>query len=122
MKKLFSLLFIIPLLGFSQQIIPTPEKVILTNQEFKFKPDLYIKSHPKNSKIESYLANFLEPVINLKYNQKQSNVLELHIDKSLKSINDEGYLLTINKKKILIEAKTEAGIFYGVQSLLQLFS
>ena len=98
MKKLFSILFIIPLLGFSQQIIPTPEKLILTNQEFKFKSDLYITSHPKSSKIESYIADFLEPVINLKHKEKQSNILELHIDKSLKSINDEGYFLTIKKK------------------------
>ena len=120
MKKLFSILFIIPLLCLGQQIIPTPENLILTNQEFKFKPDLYIKSHPKSSKIESYISDFLEPVINLKHKEKQSNVLELQINKNLKSINDEGYFLTIRKKKIIIEAKTEAGLFYGVQSLLQL--
>ena len=70
--------------------------------------------------MKAILADFLEPVINLKYNQKQSNVLELQINKNLKSINDEGYFLTIRKKKIIIEAKTEAGLFYGVQSLLQL--
>ena len=113
MKKLFSILFIIPLLCFSQQIIPTPENLILTNQEFKFKSDLYITSHPKSSKIESYISDFLEPVINLKHKEKQSNVLDLQINKNLKSINDEGYFLTIRKKKIIIEAKTEAGLFMG---------
>ena len=120
MKKLFSILFIIPHLYLGQQIIPTPENLILTNQEFKFKPDLYIKSHPKSSKIESYISDFLEPVINLKHKEKQNYILELQINKDLKSINDEGYFLTIRKKKIIIEAKTEAGLFYGVQSLLQL--
>lgn len=120
MKKIFSILYLIPLLCFTQQIIPTPEKLILTHQEFKFKSDLFITSHPKSSKIEDFIAEFLDPVIKLKHKEKQNNILRLIIDTSLKSINDEGYFLTINTNEIQIEAKTKAGLFYGVQSLLQL--
>jgi len=36
------------------------------------------------------------------------------------SLGDEGYVLKSTKKKILIEAKTEKGIFYGIQTFLQL--
>ncbi len=37
------------------------------------------------------------------------------------SLPSEGYILRINKKRIIIESSTGAGLFYGMQSLLQLF-
>ncbi len=36
------------------------------------------------------------------------------------SIGDQGYILLLNKKGCLIAAKTETGLFYGLQSLRQL--
>jgi hexosaminidase len=36
------------------------------------------------------------------------------------NLSDEGYQLTVNKKNIIIRAKTGKGIFYGLQSLFQL--
>lgn len=36
-------------------------------------------------------------------------------------VNDEGYQLTVNQKQIIIEAPKPAGLFYGIQTLLQLF-
>ena len=43
-------------------------------------------------------------------------------DESLKSqLGEEGYLLGINKNGISIKSATDAGLFYGIQSLRQLF-
>src|SRR5690606_4203687 len=36
------------------------------------------------------------------------------------SIGEKGYLLDVSPTNVLIEANTEKGLFYGVQSLLQL--
>ena len=34
--------------------------------------------------------------------------------------NDEAYTLNVDKKNIIIEAKTSNGAFYGIQSLIQI--
>ena len=36
-------------------------------------------------------------------------------------LGDEGYTLSVTTKNIIIKANKPAGIFYGVQSLMQLF-
>lgn len=36
-------------------------------------------------------------------------------------VKEEGYQLTVNRKQIIIEAPKPAGLFYGIQTLLQLF-
>lgn len=47
--------------------------------------------------------------------------LTLILDKALTSIpSDEGYVLTIYKDKVEISSKSDAGLFYGCQSLEQL--
>ena len=47
--------------------------------------------------------------------------VNLILDKGFNAVNsDEGYQLTITKERVNIVAKTEAGLFYGCQSLEQL--
>ena len=38
-----------------------------------------------------------------------------------KVLGDEGYILEINSKGIILKSATQAGLFYGIQSLRQLF-
>lgn len=45
--------------------------------------------------------------------------INLSIDKEL-DLEDEAYKVDVNAQKVTIVAKTEAGLFYGVQTLLQL--
>ena len=51
--------------------------------------------------------------------QHNSQVIYLLIDKKVKTAK-EGYLLSVNPAAITIRAATSQGMFYGVQSLLQL--
>ena len=48
------------------------------------------------------------------------NSIQLSLDPSLVELEEEGYLLKVDKKGVLIEAPAEAGIFYGMQTLRQL--
>ncbi len=49
----------------------------------------------------------------------KGGVLTLRIG-SRKVTSDEGYLLTVGPKRLAVEARTEAGAFYALQTLLQL--
>jgi len=48
------------------------------------------------------------------------NAILLMVDESEDPLGDEGYDLLVEKKGIRVIAKTTAGIFYGIQTLLQL--
>lgn len=50
--------------------------------------------------------------------EDQSNI-RLLVDENL-SLNDEGYLLEVTPENVIIKAKTPQGIFYGMQSFMQL--
>ena len=55
-------------------------------------------------------------------NSATNATIRLVINKSVDaSIGKEGYQLSVTDKNIIIKANNPAGIFYGVQSLLQLF-
>ncbi|MDO5976983.1 beta-N-acetylhexosaminidase [Flavivirga jejuensis] len=51
---------------------------------------------------------------------KNANIELLIVENKLKNLGDEGYNLEINNKKIQIIAAKPAGIFYSLQTLLQL--
>jgi hexosaminidase len=46
------------------------------------------------------------------------NSVFMSLDTAVK--NDEGYILTVTRKKIIIQAKSAAGLFYAVQTIRQL--
>lgn len=54
-------------------------------------------------------------------NAGPSAAIQLELNKTPdKTIGDEGYKLSVTPKKIVIKANKPAGVFYGVQTLLQL--
>jgi len=77
-----------------------------------------------------YLAGIFEKVAGVKLeigkqevNGKDAlvkNAVLLLVDESQDSLGEEGYDLLVEKKGIRIMAHTPAGIFYGIQTLLQL--
>lgn len=53
---------------------------------------------------------------------EQSETIRYLVDESLNKENPEGYQLTINQKGVTLTAGTEAGLFYGKQTLRQLLT
>ena len=69
--------------------------------------------------VENYKRFFgFEPKVQ---NSPVRNIIIFELKKEKNDLlGDEGYQLTVDKKMILISANTEAGLFYGFQTLFQL--
>lgn len=129
MKKLTFMLFV--LLGCTQsnitgpsiKIIPQPLKISEKEGKFILSSRTGIISTPQASEEADYLAVILENAFgkapSIKSSGKKGIVLRLNPEIKNKT-GEEGYVFTSTKKKIIIEAATTTGVFYGIQTLRQL--
>jgi hexosaminidase len=110
------------------QLIPLPVSVQYTGGIFHFSKKTaiyYQQNHPELKKSALFLARLMRPstgyrlplVATNKKPAKGSVYLTL-IDRQ--DLGNEGYLLTITRKGILLSAYRPAGIFRGIQTLRQL--
>jgi hexosaminidase len=105
-------------------IVPKPVSVSQTEGYVQWSEPISIVA---TSDSELHVAEILqglleEKKINARIKKPEDN--ELHIQLSIiegDSLNEEGYKLTVNKTGAEITANTGAGLFYGVQTFLQLF-
>ena len=107
--------------GFSQnnakfEILPSPQKFEISgHSELKFEGiKKLFKGDLDKLPIQGTLLKDVEEVTN-----EQEADLIYSIDAAI-LVGEEGYTLTIEKNKIIIVGKDEAGLFYGVKSLEQL--
>jgi len=136
MKKIFTILFTLILLITSDHayqkeiisVIPKPVKIETTNGNFKFSNQTKIWiSEPSDElqKLGDLISSSVNQSTGLKlfatakmtHNIPRSLVL-LQLKKDFQS--KEAYTLDIKPHKIIITAGSGAGIFYAIQSLLQL--
>jgi hexosaminidase len=107
-------------------IIPTPTKMVVKKGHYFLPANIAFSRRGFNS-VSSSLIDFADQLI-AQYHPKKGNSksatgvpnFSLNIDKKLK-IPEEGYFLSINKSGINLSAASEKGIFYGLQTLAQLF-
>ena len=67
---------------------------------------------------ESYFG--MRPNLGDAESAKKHSILFSISKKEIKDIGDEGYVLEVKAKRITVEANTTSGLFYGMQTLLQL--
>ena len=129
MKNILVLLFLIVLASrLTAQIlaiIPEPAEKSIGNGTFILNQTTAISFDSSNTELADIALQFNEFMkkyygFELPVNQKAKEEISLRLMKSL-PLGDEGYLLKIDKKGILITAKSPAGIFYGTESLRQMF-
>ncbi|MFY7742008.1 MAG: family 20 glycosylhydrolase [Flavobacterium sp.] len=138
MIRFFLLLIgLISFLGFGQNIIPQPETIEFREGTFALNSETVIKAD-ENSFEAQFLQQYIHENNGLKLtinkNAKSENCIALNYALSPKlsvtkdssgkrssfKSNDEEYMLLINKSEITIAAQERAGVFYGIQTLLQL--
>eukprot|EP01029_Cantina_marsupialis_P004633 TRINITY_DN1478_c0_g2_i1.p1 TRINITY_DN1478_c0_g2~~TRINITY_DN1478_c0_g2_i1.p1 ORF type:complete len:551 (-),score=56.98 TRINITY_DN1478_c0_g2_i1:516-2168(-) len=104
-------------------VIPQPLQVEKLDGAFLMSPKTNIISDEANLGNANYLQDALQPILNSKLNisSKGKKGIVLKIDNGLlKELGMEGYMLDIDSKAVRISASTQAGIFYGIQSLRQM--
>lgn len=112
----------------SVSIIPQPNQMKASDERFSWNnltcivtvgdaPELYRTAEYLQHIIEK--ATGVEPAIKVT-NPDPVNAIVLTLDPSVSG--EEAYHLEVDKEKVMIRAGKPAGIFYGIQSLLQLMS
>lgn len=113
-------------------IIPQPVSVSLQKSYFLLKPQTAIISADKYAAdVADFLSNLLHQIYGYSLKNESRHLLtssistkadiELRINKKPDaSIGDEGYTLKITPQKIILSANKPQGLFYGMQTLIQL--
>lgn len=107
-------------------LIPIPVSVEPGNGKFELTAETAIIVPEENSEINGvadYFSNKIKPATGyeLETSANASNGIVLSLlKKPDNEIGDEGYHLEVNSENITIQANKPAGLFYGIQTLLQL--
>lgn len=98
----------------SLDLVPLPRKVEQSEGEFRFTSATTV--YCPVPQLRAYLADYLPTFA---WRSVRSRV-EVRINPSL-GLPKEGYRLSVQSDKVLVEGADYAGAFYGAQTLLQLF-
>lgn len=107
-------------------IIPEPVKMEVQEGVYILNKNVIIKS--SNDKATANVVSFLKEKLSVaaqctfkNHRNSDSSLIELSLNKKTdNSLGKEGYNLSVSPKRILIKANEAQGLFYGVQTLLQL--
>lgn len=98
-------------------LIPKPNKIEFSSGSLDISSGFNTVTQNVKPEAAERLLVFLKKAVTLSSSGK---MLQLVLLPQVESQSDEFYSLTVNKKGVQISAYSEAGLFYGIQSLLQL--
>jgi hexosaminidase len=111
-------------------IVPLPREMVLSAGSFRLAPDARIYADAGSTGTAQYLAGQLAKATGYAFaiSEKpagdsmagiQGGIL-LTTNNAEAKLGEEGYVLTVATNGVAIHARTQAGLFYGEQTLLQL--
>ncbi len=106
-------------------LVPWPNEVIFKEGNFAISNNTNILFNEQTLEKEAtflgltLLNNYGIKLGNNAGKKGSKNTIELKLNKALKG-NEGSYTLQISKQKILIESNNNMGVFYGIQTLIQL--
>ncbi|MGV3657162.1 MAG: beta-N-acetylhexosaminidase, partial [Chitinophagaceae bacterium] len=119
------LLFVLGAARAQQGIIPQPQKLVWQKGVFVFNQCTYLQFDSSSKELQWAVAPLKEKfgkAAGLDLTKpllcNKSTIVTITLDSSI--THNEGYGLTVDPQRIIIRAKRPAGVFYAVQSLLQL--
>ena len=112
-------------------IIPEPVSYKSNNDEFVFNKQIILAFEADDKQLNQYINHFtdflnrvgakvkIKKIDDLK---KIANPIIITLNRNYEpELGEEGYTLNVNDKSIILSANLAAGIFYGLQTLRQLF-
>jgi hexosaminidase len=127
MKTIYTfLLFLLISLSFSQNnvaILPKPQNIIVGKGSFYINTKTCIQADEN-----SFEANYLKEAIQIQTGLKlkitsknnSKNIQLVLLEPKIANFNKEQYEIVVSDSKIIISAPTKHGLFYGIQTLLQM--
>ena len=105
-------------------ILPKPVHIKVNSGLFEITKDTKILVDPEIGSLGEMLSTMLSPsmgfALDVSDGNPVRNSIRLSVNPSLEDLGEEGYRLTADKNRVLIEAPAGAGVFYGMQTLRQL--
>lgn len=105
-------------------VIPQPQEIVLARDTTPFIIDrsttiVYPATNEKMHRTADFLATFIKEMtgteVRVSDKEKSSNVIILAVDSTMG--HPEGYKLQITPEKVLLTGGSEAGVFYGIQTI-----
>lgn len=101
-------------------IIPMPQSIVQGQGKFFLSGSTVIgASTPELKTVAEYFASKMSRSTGYDVKVSDSGAVSLVIDSAL-DVNDEGYTLDVTADSVTVKARTPQGIFYGMQSFMQL--
>lgn len=124
-NKIYALLvFLIVFIPCHAQVpvVPRPLQITMGSGSFNFSVKTKLIAGPAIQNEAIFLNNVLKDAFGKELDiASKGKGVELKINKKLKEeLGEEGYKLEVKPEKVVIEAATNAGVFYGIQTLRQL--
>jgi hexosaminidase len=103
-------------------VIPQPQEIVLARDTTPFIIDrsttiVYPATNEKMHRTADFLATFIKEMTEVRVSDKEksSNAIILAVDSTMG--HPEGYKLQITPEKVLLTGGSEAGVFYGIQTI-----
>ncbi|MFN5422933.1 MAG: beta-N-acetylhexosaminidase, partial [bacterium] len=132
MMRVLMTIFFLCIFSFSLQaqqvnIIPQPKEVNLKTGNFNISSKTSVVFNQEELKfLAEYTAGIIKSSVNIDPavidqvgTKSKAKAINLIIDPSAATAK-EGYLLDVTSQRIIVSSRTAQGVFYGVQSLLQM--
>ncbi len=105
-------------------VVPQPASVKISGGTFQPDSRIAISASGELMDVADYLRGKVAPATGWEWpitRRSGSDTVELRLDRRLSRLGPEGYTLEIRDDRVTIRSAAKAGVFYGVQTLRQIF-